>query len=122
MSAGLAARLQLATQLGLDQQIGQLRQSGAGNGTDIVQSGTANALRLLDQTGGANSLRLRMAGERNTTLWTIVEAALRQYIEGQAQAHRPLRRHTFRGRGLQAGLSEGDWTAIRERAYEGRGG
>lgn len=55
-----------ATQLGLDQQIGQLRQSGAGNGTDIVQSGTANALRLLDQTGGANSLRLRMAGERNT--------------------------------------------------------
>ena len=64
----------------------------------------------------------RMAAERRTTFRSIVEAALRQYLEGQCQASPRLRRHTFRGRGLQAGLSEGDWAAIRERAYEGRGG
>ena len=67
----------------------------------------------------------RLAAERNTTLRTVVETALRQYLESAADrtAARPrLRRHSFRGRGLQSGLSESDWAAIRERAYEGRGG
>ena len=67
----------------------------------------------------------RMAAERNVTLRTIVEAALRRHLEAlAAEAHvRPrLRRHSFRGRGLQPGLSESDWAAVRERAYEGRGG
>ena len=67
----------------------------------------------------------RMAVERNTTLRTIVETALRRHLEAasdQAQSRPRLRRHTFRGRGLQQGLSESDWSAIRERAYEGRGG
>jgi Arc/MetJ family transcription regulator len=67
----------------------------------------------------------RMAAERNVTLRTIVEAALRRHLEAlAAEAHgrRRLRRHSFRGRGLQPGLSESDWAAVRERAYEGRGG
>jgi predicted transcriptional regulator len=67
----------------------------------------------------------RMAAERDTTLRAIVETALRRYLEAAsnpADAPRRLRRHTFRGRGLQPGLSESDWAAIRERAYERRGG
>jgi hypothetical protein len=64
----------------------------------------------------------RAAAGRKLTLKAIVELALRQYLEGQTQARPRLRRHTFRGRGLQPGLSESDWAAIRERAYEGRGG
>jgi predicted transcriptional regulator len=64
----------------------------------------------------------RVAAERKTTFRSIVELALRQYLEGPAQVSPRLRRHTFRGRGLQAGLSEGDWATIRERTYEGRGG
>jgi Arc/MetJ family transcription regulator len=65
----------------------------------------------------------RMAAERNTTLRTIVETALRRHLEADEARARPrLRRHSFRGRGLQPGLSESDWAAIRERAYEGRGG
>jgi Arc/MetJ family transcription regulator len=67
----------------------------------------------------------RMAADRNTTLRTIVEAALRQHLEAaadEARARPRLRRHSFRGRGLQPGLSESDWAAVRERAYEGRGG
>jgi len=67
----------------------------------------------------------RMAAERGTMLRTIVETALRRYIEAASDpaGGRPrLRRHTFRGRGLQPGLCESDWSAIRERAYERRGG
>jgi Arc/MetJ family transcription regulator len=67
----------------------------------------------------------RAASERNTTFRTIVEAALRRYLEtsGGGNHTRPrLRRCTFRGRGLQPGISESDWSTIRERAYEGRGG
>jgi hypothetical protein len=65
----------------------------------------------------------RMAAERNVTLRTIVEAALRRHLNAIEDEARPrLRRHSFRGRGLQPGLSESDWAAIRERAYEGRGG
>jgi Arc/MetJ family transcription regulator len=67
----------------------------------------------------------RMAAERGTTLRTIVETALRRHLEAasdQAPTRLRLRRHSFRGRGLQPGLSESDWSAIRERAYEGRGG
>ena len=67
----------------------------------------------------------RLAAERDTTLRAIVETALRRHLEAASHpaAARPrLRRHSFRGRGLQPGLSESDWAAIRERAYEGRGG
>jgi hypothetical protein len=64
----------------------------------------------------------RAAAERETTLRAVVELALRQHLEGQAQVRPRLRRHTFRGRGLRAGLSEGEWTAIRGRAYEACGG
>lgn len=67
----------------------------------------------------------RLAAERNTTLRMVIETALRQYLDTTDEGHRPsfrLRRHTFRGRGLQAGLDEHDWAAIRERIYEGRGG
>lgn len=67
----------------------------------------------------------RRAAERDTTLRAIVETALRRYLEAAAEpaeARPRLRRHSFRGRGLRPGLSESDWAAIRERAYEGRGG
>ena len=66
----------------------------------------------------------RAAAEQNTTLRTIVEVALRRYLEtaGGTKASRRLRRCTFPGRGLQPGISESDWSTIRDRAYEGRGG
>jgi predicted transcriptional regulator len=67
----------------------------------------------------------RLATRRRTTLRAVVESALRQFLELQGSAGQNpfrLRRHSFRGRGLQAGLTEQDWAAIRERAYEGRGG
>ncbi len=67
----------------------------------------------------------RLAAERSTTLRAIVESALREYLDGAGDDRRSsfrLRRHSFRGKGLQAGLDEHNWAAIRDRAYEGRGG
>lgn len=67
----------------------------------------------------------RVAIKRNTTLRAVVEVALRRYLEATesgAQARPRLRRCTFRGRGLQPGIAEGDWSTIRGLAYAGRGG
>ena len=65
-----------------------------------------------------------VAARRGTTLKALVEEALRQVL---AQERRPkkrfrLRTHTFKGNGLQAGLTWGDWDTFRGLAYEGRGG
>ena len=67
----------------------------------------------------------RMAVERNMTLRLVIEAALRRYVEAAAdetQSPPQLRRRSFRGRGLQPGLSESEWATLRERACENRGG
>jgi hypothetical protein len=65
----------------------------------------------------------RLAARRNTTLRAIVEQALRETLEREARPKTKvrLRIHTFRGKGLQKGLSWGAWSAIRDLAYEGRG-
>jgi hypothetical protein len=66
----------------------------------------------------------RLARERGTTLKAVIETALRDAL---AAGKKPpgkfsLETHTFRGRGLQPGLSWDDWSAIRSMSYEGRGG
>jgi hypothetical protein len=61
---------------------------------------------------------------RRITFRSVVESALRQFLELQgSHSQEPfrLRGHGFRGPDLQA-VMEDDWAAIRERAYEGRGG
>ena len=67
----------------------------------------------------------RLAARRGVTFREIVESALRRAVEeGELQEGEPfkLRKHSFRGNGLREGLTEGDWAAVREAAYEGRGG
>jgi hypothetical protein len=66
----------------------------------------------------------RLAAQRHTTLKAVVEEALRNALEQDARERRPkpLRTHTFRGRGLQRGLSWDDWNTLRALAYEERGG
>ena len=63
------------------------------------------------------------AARRGTTLKVLVEDALRESL-APGRRHRGGHRietHTFGGRGLQPGLAWGDWSAIRDLAYEGRG-
>jgi predicted transcriptional regulator len=67
----------------------------------------------------------RLAAERNETLKAILEAALRQFLDNtrvQGTKIFNFRKRTFKGRGVQANVDESDWSALRARAYEGRGG
>jgi hypothetical protein len=66
----------------------------------------------------------KLAAEKHTTLKAILESALRQTL---AAERRPRKRsrvqtRTFRGNGLQPGLSWDDCSAVRALTYEGRGG
>jgi Arc/MetJ family transcription regulator len=64
----------------------------------------------------------RQAARRGVTMRTLVEQGLRQVLaEGSAPKAFTLRRATFKGRGLQAGVQGASWERLREMAYEGRG-
>lgn len=66
----------------------------------------------------------RYAGRKGTTFREVLETSLRSLLKNQAKGKKAfqLRKHSFRGKGLVEGLVEGQWAAIREKAYEGRGG
>jgi len=66
----------------------------------------------------------KLAEKRGTTFREILETALRRLLRETKEPRRPfrLRRCTFRGKGLQPGIREGDWAAIRSLIYEDRGG
>lgn len=65
----------------------------------------------------------QLAHQRNQTLRQVVESALQSFVEQEQErkAGFRLRKCTFRGNGLQADIQEGDWAAIRQHIYEGRG-
>jgi Arc/MetJ family transcription regulator len=66
-----------------------------------------------------------VAHHQGSTLRSVVETALRQYLESAGTpARKPfrLRRHSFNGRGLRPEISDAGWERIREIAYGGRGG
>jgi len=65
----------------------------------------------------------RVAAREGTTVKALLEQGLRQVLSERktADAFR-LRKVTFRGRGLQAGVAHLSWARIRDLAYEGRGG
>lgn len=67
----------------------------------------------------------RLAARRQTTLKAVIEAALRDALaaeQGRAGDSFGLRTHTFKGRGLQPGLSWENWGDVLALSYEGRGG
>jgi hypothetical protein len=64
-----------------------------------------------------------VAARDGTTLRALVEEGLR-FVLGQRRSSREpfrLRKVTFGGRGLQPGIEEGDWDAIRDLVHRGRG-
>jgi hypothetical protein len=60
----------------------------------------------------------RQAARENRTLREVIEEALRKQLATK-KALEPfrLRRHTFKGKGLKAPITEGDWTTVRELIY-----
>lgn len=65
----------------------------------------------------------RLAANEGTTLRALVEEGLRRILAEREQGGRfHLRKATFKGSGLQPGLTTASWDRIREMIYEGHGG
>jgi hypothetical protein len=63
------------------------------------------------------------AARRGVPLKSVIEAALREYLDSATKKKKfRLKDGSFRGQGLQEGLTAGDWATIRGLIYEGRGG
>lgn len=64
----------------------------------------------------------KVAAREGTTVRALIEEGLRRVLGERSRAGEfRLRKATFKGKGLQPGLREGDWERIRDAAYEGRG-
>ncbi len=64
----------------------------------------------------------RLAKREGVTLRALVEEGLRAVvIERSGRKPFKLKDASVRGRGVQKGVTEGDWTTIRDLIYEGRG-
>jgi predicted transcriptional regulator len=60
----------------------------------------------------------RRARREDKTLREIVEEALRRQLgDNEASPTFRLKRHTFKGKGLCPGVTEGDWETVRDMIY-----
>lgn len=65
----------------------------------------------------------KVASRQGTTVKALVEQGLRRVLlERKRGSAFKVRKATFKGQGLQAGVKGATWESIRELAYEGRGG
>jgi Arc/MetJ family transcription regulator len=65
----------------------------------------------------------RLATKEGTTVRAYVEQGLRRIVaERKSRGRFRLRKATFKGKGLQAGVQDATWERIRETIYQGRGG
>lgn len=63
-----------------------------------------------------------VAGKERTTLRALIEEGLRWALgKRRRRARFKLRKASVRGKGLQSGVAEGDWAALRDAIYTGRG-
>lgn len=63
----------------------------------------------------------RVASREKTTLRALVEEGLRRVLRERGKKPFRFRDASFKGKGLQPGIREGDWAQIRDLIYEGRG-
>jgi hypothetical protein len=65
----------------------------------------------------------RLAAREGSTVRALIEQGLRQVISAKKKPGGfRLRKVTFKGHGLQPGVSTANWEQIRDMAYEGHGG
>jgi len=63
------------------------------------------------------------AARQGLSMRELIEAGLRLLLQPRSRRRRfTLRTRTFRGKGLAKDIAPGDWTNIRHRIYERRGG
>lgn len=62
------------------------------------------------------------AADEGTTVRALIEEALRRLLDERRSRRKfRLRKASFKGKGLQPGMIEGDWDQVRDLIYEGRG-
>ncbi|KAF0245763.1 MAG: hypothetical protein FD180_1302 [Planctomycetota bacterium] len=82
----------------------------------------AHMKTTIDITDALFDKARRAAVREKTTLRAVVERALRLALKFDRPGRSfRLRKASFRGKGLQTGVAEGDWERIRDLAYKGRG-
>ena len=65
----------------------------------------------------------RAADKQGTTVRALIEEGLRHVLKARRSTGPfRLRDGSFKGKGLQPGIREGDWEQIRSLIYEGHGG
>ncbi|HLX28719.1 MAG TPA: DUF2191 domain-containing protein [Casimicrobiaceae bacterium] len=65
----------------------------------------------------------KIAAKQGTTLRVLIIEGLRRTIADRRRTNGfKLRNASVAGQGLQPGIDDADWNAIRELAYEGHGG
>jgi hypothetical protein len=66
----------------------------------------------------------RVAEEKGLTSRSVAEQGLRHMLDQHRSPRQPfrLRKHTFNGQGLLPEVADADWSEIRRRAHEDRGG
>ena len=64
----------------------------------------------------------RLAAQEHTTIRALIEEGLRRILAERKKA-KPfrLRKASFKGNGLQAGMTGASWQQIRDAIYEGHG-
>ena len=62
-----------------------------------------------------------LAAREGKTIEALVEEGLRKVLDGNGSRHFRLRSASFDGQGLQADQGDGDWNALRDEIYSGRG-
>ena len=63
----------------------------------------------------------RVATRERTTVKALIERGLREVVAAKRRRSFRLRKATFKGAGLQPGVSGLGWEKLRELAYEGHG-
>ena len=64
----------------------------------------------------------KLAAREGVSVRSLVELGLRKLLAEKLPAREfKLRHASFRGKGLQPGLREGDWQQVRELIYQGQG-
>jgi hypothetical protein len=65
----------------------------------------------------------KLAAQERTTMKALIEEGLRRIVsQHKRQSGFRLRKASFKGNGLQPGMSGASWDTIREMSYERRGG
>src|SRR5882672_3697191 len=102
--------------------VGQSRSNGIVPTTVSHGMGT-HMTRTIEISNAVLTAARAVAAREGTTVRALVEEGLRKVlVERRTKPEFRLRKVTFTGRGMRPEVRDRSWEAVRDLAYEGRGG